>query len=621
VTLVARITFLVLVGATFAAFFVAQRLKSAPPVITVASLNRDFSPAVHPQEFSIFLKDDDDVTVDVVTQDGDRVRRLADDIPARAHRALRLEWDGRRDDGTRAPDGNYRVRVSLRKEGRSTVIQRTMTLDTKPPSSEVCVGKPCRTRSTENLENVVAPSAKSVRVYIKGISRAYRTRFTVYRTDQGRPVKVAEFQNKRGSHVAEFDDPKVLTVPGTYLFQASVRDRAGNWGTSPKVIEPGAIQGRPGLTVRGIAVQPPVRPVTAGQLADFFVDTRGAAYTWRLRRIGNARILKRGRGAGPNLAIHMPNDPSGAYLLDVRAGRWHEQVPVMVQGVKKSSVLIVVPAVSWLGSDRVDDQPLDGIPNTLSDGTNVHWPRVMTGLPPQFADEAARLLVFLDRHKIRYDLTTDLDLDLSRNPRASDRDGVLLAGPETWVTRTLARRLRRYVLDGGRVASLGADTLRRGVTLRTRQADDAGLLTRPTQPTSVDPFGAHLAKLRSPARPADLIQIEGDDQALMTGVQSLPGFTKLEESLPVTGDRKLLTAVGQALTPEETAAAEQSGKPAREQRPALTAVRVGSKQGLVIRVGLPEWYAKLGDPGVQQVTYNIIDLLRDVKPKIRTVGR
>jgi hypothetical protein len=251
----------------------------------------------------------------------------------------------------------------------------------------------------------------------------------------------------------------------------------------------------------------------------------------------------------------------------------------------------------------------------------VHWPRVLTGLPTQFADESARLLVFLDRHKIRYDLTTDLDLDLSRNPRASDRQGVLLAGPETWVTRTLARRLRRYVLDGGRVASIGADTLRRGVTLRTRQADDAGLLTRPTQPTSTDPFGARLAKLRTLSQPADLIQIEGDDQALMTGVQSLPGFTKLEESLPVAGERTQLTAVGEQLTPEEEQTAQSSGKEPRELRPALSVVRIGSKKGLVIRVGLPEWYAKLGDPNVQQVTYNIIDLLRKVTPKIRTVGQ
>jgi len=617
VTLVARITFLVLVGATFAAFFVAQRLKSAPPVITVASLKRDFSPAEHPQAFSIFVKQDDDVTVDVVTQDGDRVRRLADDVHAIAHRALRLQWDGRTDDGTKAPDGNYRIRVSLRNEGRSTVIQKTMRLDSKPPNSVVCVGTPCAKKAGNN---VVAPSAKSVSVFIKGISRSYRTKFTVWRTDQGEPVQVAAFQNKRGSHLARFNDPQVLSVPGTYLFQAEVRDKAGNWGTSPKVIEPGAVNGRPGLTVRGIAVQPPVRPVTAGQLADFFVDTRGAPYSWRLRRVGVARILKRGRGDGPNLAIHMPDDPSGAYLLDVRSGRWHEQVPVMVQGAKRSSVLVVVPAISWLGVDRVDDQPLDGIPNTLSDGTNVHWPRVLTGLPRQFADESARLLVFLDRHKIRYDLTTDLDLDLTRNPRKTDRDGVLLAGPEMWVTRTLARRLRRYVLDGGRVASFGADTLRSGVTLRTRQADDAGVLTRPTQPTSTDPFGARLAKLRTLSQPADLIQFEGDNQALMTGVQSLPGFTKLEESLPVTGERTQLTAVGQQLTPEETNEAEQSGKPARELRPALSLVRIGSKGGFVIRVGLPEWYAKLGVPQVQQVTYNIIDLLRKVPPKIRTVG-
>ena len=117
-TLVARIAFLVLVAATFAAFFVAQRLKSAPPVIALTSLNRAFSPARHPQQFSVTLKVDDDVTVDVVTRDGDRVRRLADGVRAIAHRPLRLTWDGRTDDGGRAPDGQYRIRVSLRNEGR-----------------------------------------------------------------------------------------------------------------------------------------------------------------------------------------------------------------------------------------------------------------------------------------------------------------------------------------------------------------------------------------------------------------------------------------------------------------------------------------------------------------------
>ena len=43
-TIVARVTFVLLVAATFSAFFVAQRLKSAPPVVDVRSITRYFSP-------------------------------------------------------------------------------------------------------------------------------------------------------------------------------------------------------------------------------------------------------------------------------------------------------------------------------------------------------------------------------------------------------------------------------------------------------------------------------------------------------------------------------------------------------------------------------------------------
>jgi hypothetical protein len=615
VTLVARITFLVLVGATFAAFFVAQRLKSSPPVIRVGSLNRAFSPALHPNRFSVTLKTTDDVTVDVVNLDGDRIKRLAEDVRAIAHRPLRLVWNGTTDDGARAPDGQYRIRVSLRNEGRSTVIQHTITLDTKPPRPVVCVGSRC---DKPVGGNIIAPSKGPVKIYVRGVSRAYITRFKVFRTDDGAPKQVAAFNLPRGKRVATWDGSSAL-APGTYLVQASVRDRAGNFGTTPATLEPGAVPGRPGLTVRGLAVQPPLRPVTAGQKASFSVDARGAKYIWRVRRVGESAVRARGRGTGPDLAVPTPaGAPSGAYILQVTSGRWHVSVPFLVQSQRKSSVLVVVPAVSWLGTDNVDDEPLDGLPNTLANGSIVHWPRVFTGLPPQFSDDVAKLLVFLDRRRIRYDLTSDLDLDLTGNLRATDREGVLLAGPETWVTQALSKRLRRYVLDGGRVATIGADSLRRGVTLRADEAGDAGELASPTQPTAVDPFGNRLAKLRMLPRPVSLIQLEGDDQSLMTGAESLPGFTQLEEALPVSGQRKLLTGVGQALTPQEESTAQQTGKPARDQRPAVSVVQVGAKKGVVIRIGLPEWYAKLGTPQVAQVTQNVIDLLRGVTPKIRT---
>ena len=238
------------------------------------------------------------------------------------------------------------------------------------------------------------------------------------------------------------------------------------------------------------------------------------------------------------------------------------------------------------------------------------------GLPAGFAEEVAPLLVFLDRQRIRYDLTSDLDLDLTRNPRASDRPGVLFAGSERWITRTLSKRLRRYVSDGGRIALFGADTMLRGVRLRVYDAEDSGTLSRATQPTSTDPFGARIGKPRTLSAPATLSQFEGDSSyGLMEGANDLPGFKVLQESSLVEGKANL-ASVGQPLTPEEEAASVSSGKDPREIRPALAATQLG--KGVVIRVGLPEWTSRLSDSNVSQVTRNIIDILRGVQPRIRS---
>jgi hypothetical protein len=402
------------------------------------------------------------------------------------------------------------------------------------------------------------------------------------------------------------------------LVQVRVRDTARNVGVSPAEFEVGAIRGRPGITVRGLAAQPPLRPVTEGQRVEFHVDARGASYRWRVRRVGDSAVRKRGTETAPVLAFRAPTGPSGVYLLELRSGRWHTTVPFLVQAEKRSSVLVVVPAVTWLGTDKVDDRPFDGLPNTLNDGGSVRWPRAFVGddgLPDGWA-ELAPLLVFLDRERIRYDITSDLDLDLTRNPRASDRPGVLFAGSERWITRTLSKRLRRYVTDGGRVALFGSDTMRRGVQLRVYEAEDSGTLSRATQPTSTDPFGERIGKVRTLAAPATLSQFEGGSgYGLMEGANDLPDFKVLEESALAQGKANL-ASVGQPLTPEEEAASVSSGKSPREIRPALAATQLG--KGVVIRVGLPEWTSKLGDSNVSQVTRNIVDLLRGVEPRIRS---
>jgi flagellar hook assembly protein FlgD len=624
-TLVARITYLILVAATFAAFFVAQRLKSEPPVIDVNNLARHFSPngdgLRDGNDFSVVLKVADDVTVDVVTLDGDRVKRLADGVRVAAKRPLELDWDGTTDEGRRAPDGQYRLRVTLRDEGRAAIVQQTMNVDTRAPRSEVCVGFRCNDPQ-KRMGNIISQGDRLVKIYIKGVSSLYATQFRVLRTDQGAPREVARLRLKAGAHRLDWD-PRVNGEPldpGTYLVQAEVRDRAGNVGITPAVLEAGAdIPGRPGLTVRGLNAQPPLRPVTAGNRVEFRVDARGAPYRWRVRRVGDTRVRDRGSETDSLLALRAPRGPSGAYLLELRSGRWHTTVPFLVQATERSRVLVVVPALAWLGTDKVDDPPFDGLPNTLLDGGTVRWPRVFNGkdgLPAGFAEDVAPLLVFLDRRRIRYDLTSDLDLELTRNPRASDREGVLMLGSPRWVTRSLGRRLRRYVDDGGRLAVIGADSLRRGVRLRVHQSEESGTLSRATQPAAADPFGTRVARVRTTSQPVSISQFEGGPgYGLMEGVLDLRGFTRLEEATSI-GDGDFLAAVGQPLSAEEEAAAASSDKPAREVRAALSAVRLG--KGTVIRVGLPEWPRRLDAPEVAQVTRNIVDILRGVQPRIRS---
>src|SRR5262249_30905317 len=95
------VIFGVLVAATFAAFFVAQRLKAAPSVVQQFNAYSTFSPngdgrwdASH---ITFKVKQADDVTVEILDADGDPVRTLMDDKPLAAYTPIKpsLSWDGR----------------------------------------------------------------------------------------------------------------------------------------------------------------------------------------------------------------------------------------------------------------------------------------------------------------------------------------------------------------------------------------------------------------------------------------------------------------------------------------------------------------------------------------------
>src|SRR5436190_2981296 len=469
-------------------------------------------------------------------------------------------------------------------------------------------------------------------IKVKGISRRRPTDFRIIRTDLAKPQVVAAGSRPGGLRKWSWNGRSggKPVPPGVYVVQLTVQDRAGNVGRTPAQVPPapGDSPGPAGITVRSLAAQPPLRPVTAGSKAQFFVDARQRAYTWAIQRAGGKRPVRRGKvPAGPSkpLRVTAPRGTSGLYFLQLRSGSASTSVPFLVQAGRRADLLVVVPAITWLGSDPVDDPPLlDGIPDTLdrAGGGRVRWPRVFAaedGLPAGLTTEVAPLLQFLDRASIRYDITSDLDLALSGNPRASDRKGVVLAGSERWVTRTLARRLRRYVSDGGHLATFGAETLRRGVSLRTNASDTGGELLRPTQSSPQDPFGATLEAVRHTKAPVAISQLAGDPAyGIFTGSDgTLDGFSAFEESAPPpAGSEKLLAALGEPPPPPDPNA--PANEPAPEEHYALTAAKLD--KGLIIRVGLPQWPRHLHDDEIEQITVNIVDLLRGATPKIRSFG-
>src|SRR5438270_4801887 len=116
------LVFAALVFATVGAFFVTTRLKRSTPVIESLTFNTHFSPngdgRLDTVLFAVRLRRTDDVTISIVTRDGSPVRTLAEDLNVHRGRVYRFRWDGRNTSGRVAPDGEYHVRVSLRRQGR-----------------------------------------------------------------------------------------------------------------------------------------------------------------------------------------------------------------------------------------------------------------------------------------------------------------------------------------------------------------------------------------------------------------------------------------------------------------------------------------------------------------------
>jgi hypothetical protein len=552
----AALVFAALVVATVGAFFVTTRLKRSTPVIESLTFTRHFSPngdgRVDTVVFAVRLRRTDDVTVSIVTRDGSRVQTLAENLAVRRGRRYRFRWDGRTLGGRVAPDGEYHVRVSLRRQGRVVTSGRKVFLDTTPPRPVVGYVSP----------SVITPGARGRgRASLRYSGPKRRPELLVYRTDLPKPRLVARHTAASGSGALDWDGRVGLgsarrSAPaGTYLLAVRARDAAGNLG--PPVLPPrrGAVRGHPGVTVRYLAAQGPERAVRAGTLASFRVFAAGRHYRWRVHRLGSARSVARGASRSGILRVRSPRGASGIAVLELRAGSHAYQTPFAVQARKRQRVLVVLPTLTWQAANPVEENG-DGYPDVLPFNRSVglHRPFARDGRPPGFA-AAVAISGQLRASRLAYDLTTDLAI--ARDGEASLRrySGVLIAGSPRFAPTAFTRSLASYVKRGGRIGWLGTRGFSRAVDVT------ANAIVRGRSDTFLG------ERVRIENGPRALVVL-GDRIDFFSGAGGAFGpFPRLEPSLRLPVGARLLASAG-----------------ADPNRPDIVVYRFG--RGIVARVGV-----------------------------------
>jgi len=596
-----RVVFALLVIATIAAFLVTQQLKSEfPLVIRFAAAPPQFSPNGDgfrdSSEVGFDLSEPAEVTFAITDGEGNEVRRIVDERRLAGDTKHRFRWDGRDDEGRVVPDGTYRMRVVRRDESRVINSTKEITVDTDPPRVELIDAEPSVIATGEPGQ------APRVRVRYRGPVNA-APEFRVFRTDEGAPRVVRRFRGDgtrsgvwRGE-VAAGPDATKPAAEGIYTFTVTVRDRAGNLAVAPtEMPRPALARPHTGLSVRELTLRGPLEVVQAGSLVNLEVGPYDHSFDSVVSRVGSPdEVIRRGGRIGGPFRIRIPDDTTtGVYLVRVRSDEHRAVWPLAVSGRPQSGSagdrprpLVVLPAMTWQGLNPVDDDA-DGFADTLPAGGPVRLDRGFAsgGPPPRFNSEVAPLLSYFDSEGLPYELTTDVSLARGDGPSPTDAPGVAFARSAVWLPEGVERRLRDYVMGGGRLASFGADAFRRRVRLRGDSLSD------PSGRRREDIFGERTELVHTGPAPLEVFQ---DDVGLFEDLTTFIGeFTEFELSRGLAGDAHRVAAAGR-----------NAGEPA------FIAYDLG--KGMVIRSGSPQWAQELEAAAlgveVPQVTNRIWRLL------------
>jgi flagellar hook assembly protein FlgD len=563
----AAAVFVLLVGATIGAFFAAQALKRQAPLLRYRASTAAFSPngdgVKDRAQIRFKLPEAAEVTVTILDEDGGTVRRIATN-EYRGEGEQSFAWDGRTDENLVAPEDTYRVRVGLRAEGRAATLPNGIKVDLTPPRPKIdAVDAPAQ-------RPIVIDGTGRTAATVQVARSARKPVFSVWRTDGDETREVVEelpnVTRRRGQWDGRIDGR--LAPAGTYLIAAKAQDRAGNSGTAPRHLPPpekGDAEGGVGVLVRPIAIAPPLSPVAPGTRTGIAVAAGGRRYSWSLRRPGGERVA-RGKSRAQRLSLPVPDGPASALVLTARTHGFTARAVVPVSAPRARPILVVLPVLTWQGRNDVDDNG-DGLPDSLAREREARVERPFAGgrLPLGFKGNEAKLLAYLDGQGLRYELTTDLALARTGGTQLGGHEGVILAGDARWLPESLGQRLRSFVRGGGRLFTVGFDSLHRTMALGARTM---------SSPSARDERDFLEADVSPPVRGTTSLTAQTDEINLFAGTAgSLGSWEAWEETADVGPGRLVATAV------------EDGGATV------FVAYRLG--RGLVFRPGVRGWSAAL----------------------------
>ena len=282
---------LVLLGATAAAFAVAERLKLEKSPISGTRVDRVFSPICRcPTDVARIrfrLATADRLTLAIIDANDHRVRTLVNNRPTRGRR--HYTWNGRDDDGRVVSEGPYRARVQLDDLGRTIVLPNPIVVDTTPARIvggrvEPLVFSPDGDRRADGIAVRYRVSEPAEAMLIVNGTRRVLGRL---HSGTGR----LRWYGKVGGRPLPAD---------AYVLQLAAVDRAGNVS---KPVRAGIVRIR---YVELVRRRFRVRPLARFRVP---VDTDAARATWRLGS-------RRGAGPARHLVVRAPRKP-GSYVLRV----------------------------------------------------------------------------------------------------------------------------------------------------------------------------------------------------------------------------------------------------------------------------------------------------------------